>query len=102
MIITLTPQRRDDTLTASLSGEVLTLNGAAYDFGALGENTAMETGSPWIAGPVIRSEGEIALTLILPCPEDAPDAMRYPSPIRMTADGPVPLPAAPDAPEEPE
>ena len=101
MFITLTPQRRDDTLTASLSGDVLTLNETAHDFGALGEGEALETGSPWIVGPVIRSDGEIALTLILPCPENASDAMRFPDPIRLTADGPLPLPLPPAAPQEP-
>ena len=37
MQITLTPQRRDDTLTLTRSGDVLTINGEAFDFAAIPE-----------------------------------------------------------------
>ena len=37
MKITFTPQLRADVLSLSLDGDVLTVNGTAYDFGPLAE-----------------------------------------------------------------
>lgn len=95
-LITLSPMRRDDTLTVSVSGDVLVLNGEALDLGRLapGESLPAETlGGDWIASDILRHEsGEIALTLILPHGESAPEATRFPQPITVTADGPVQLP----------
>lgn len=96
IFITLSPQRRDDMLTATVAGDVLVLNGVSLDFGALASGETLpraEAGSDWIASDIVRSEsGEIAVTLILPHGPDAPEETRFPEPITMTADGPVPLP----------
>lgn len=101
MQIRFTPQRRDDALTLSRAGDVLTINGTAYDFtplpeGALLPRAAVDCG--WLASDVTRTGGQIRLTLILPHGADAPAARRDPAPLRLTADGPVALP--PETPPE--
>lgn len=94
--ISLSPQLHDDTLTATVAGDVLMLNGEALDLGTLppgGTLPRAEAGNDWIASDIVRREsGEIALTLILPHGAEAPEATRFPAPITVTADGPVPLP----------
>ncbi|RLL71292.1 hypothetical protein [Paenirhodobacter hankyongi] len=94
-LITLSPMRRDDTLAVSVAGDVLTLNGAALDLGALAPGESLpcdEIGCEWIASDIVRGEGgEIALTLILPHGAEATDARRFPQPVTVTADGPVAL-----------
>jgi len=94
--ISLSPQRRDDTLEASVTGDALLLNGVSLDFGALAAGETLPragAGSDWIASDIVRREdGEIALTLIVPHGPDAPEATRFPEPITVTGDGPVPLP----------
>jgi hypothetical protein len=95
MIINLSPQRRDDLLAASVAGDVLTLNGEAYDFGPLAEGDMLPRdghGCDWIVGDVTRTDGQITLTLILPHGANAPEATRFPSPISNPPDGPVALP----------
>ncbi len=95
MKITLTPQRRDDTLKVVKAKEVLTINGKKYDFsvvleGALLPKEAVDC--PWIAADVERIEGVLHLTLILPISADASEAARFPAPIIDPADGPLEFP----------
>lgn len=93
MIITLSPVRMDMTLTASLAGEVLVLNGTAYDFSALHEGeTQLPPDCPWMAGPVTRQAGRLRVMLILPHGPAAPQETLFPQPVSMDKDGPVPLP----------
>ena len=95
MILTLSPVRMDDTLTASVAGDVLTLNGTALDFGPLPNGATLPrhaVDNPWIAGDVSRDmAGVLTVPLILPHGGDAPEATRFPAPID-AGDGPVPLP----------
>lgn len=96
MEITLSPMRRDDTLTLSRAGDVLTVNGEDLDFSALGEGDilpASATGCEWLIGDITRTGGELVLTMILPHGADAPAATMFPDPITVTGDGPVTLPA---------
>jgi hypothetical protein len=95
MHITLSPVRLDETLTASRTGDVLTLNGAAFDFGPLPEDATLPAeaiDSPWIVGPVSRIDGELHLTLRLPHGPNPRHAVAFPEPIHVTEDGPIPLP----------
>ena len=97
MIIHLTPVRMDATLTASVAGDTLTLNGTAYDFGPLAEGATLPREAvpcDWLASDITRQGGEIVLTLLLPHGASAPDAMLHPRPLQ-AADGPVALPSAP-------
>ena len=96
MQITLTPQRRDDTLTLTRSGDVLTINGEAFDFTAIPEGGTLPRDAvacDWLASDVTRTEGVLHLTLILPHGVDAPQATLFPAALTLTGDGPVALPA---------
>jgi len=95
MQIILSPQNRDDRLTLERKGDVLTVNGEAFDFGPLPEGgtlPAAAIASAWFAGPVTRIGGVLHLTLILPHGHNAPEATRFPVPVT-AGDGPVALPA---------
>tara|TARA_R110000868_G_scaffold376497_1_gene641500 strand:+ start:760 stop:1074 length:315 start_codon:yes stop_codon:yes gene_type:complete len=95
MQINLSPQARFDRLTVSKSGDVLTINGIAYDFGPLPDGGTLPreaVGCDWLASDVERISGEIHLTLLLPHGSDAPEATRFPAPVTVTEDGPVALP----------
>ena len=101
MIISLTPVRKDATLTLHRAGDVLTVNGTPYDFGPLPEGGLLPrdaVGCDWIASDVTRTDGALHLTLILPhgpipwpVPPEA-EPVLFPAPIHVTADGPVALP----------
>ena len=96
MQIKLSPQYRSDRLTVSKSGDVLTVNGTAYDFGPLPDGGTLPRDAvdcEWLAFDVERIGGEIHLTLILPHGSNAPETTRFPAPITVTEDGPVALPA---------
>lgn len=104
MHITLSPVRMDETLTASRSGDVLTLNGEAFDFGPLPEGATLPAeaiDSEWIVGPVLRIDGELHLTLRLPHGPNPSEAVAFPEPVTVTADGPIPLPFDPAPEPEP-
>lgn len=95
MHITLSPVRLDETLTASLAGDVLTLNGDAFDFTQLPEGGTLPAeaiDSEWFVGPVERIDGELHLTLRLPHGPNPSQAVAFPEPIHVTEDGPILLP----------
>lgn len=98
MKITLSPANCNERLTASVAGDILTVNGLSLDFSDLEEGSSLPPGavsSQWIAGDVYRHAGEIHLTLLLPHGSDAPLETRYPVALHeaMTVtEGLVPLP----------
>jgi hypothetical protein len=95
MIINLTPQRRDDTLTVVKAGDILTINGEVFDFtqvpngGLLPKNAVT---CDWIVDDIKRISGELELTLILPNGPEASEAARFPQPLINVLDGEVQLP----------
>lgn len=94
MNISFSPMRRDDTLTVSLTGDILTLNGEAFDFSALPDGATLPRDAvacDWLDSDVERIGGVIHLTLILPHGADAPQSTLFPAPITAT-DGPITLP----------
>lgn len=94
MHLTFSPMRRDDTLALSRTGDVLTINGEAFDFSALPEGASLPRDAvacDWLAGDVERIGGVLHLSLILPHGANAPRETRFPVPI-MAGDGPVALP----------
>jgi hypothetical protein len=95
VILTLSPVRMDDTLTASVAGDVLTLNGEPLDFGPLPNGATLPreaVDNPWIAGDLSRDmAGVLTVPLILPHGGNAPEETRFPAPVD-AGDGPVPLP----------
>ena len=105
MHINLSPVRTDETLTASCTGDVLTLNGEPFDFGPLPEGATLPAeaiDSDWIVGPVSRINGELYLTLRLPHGPNPSQAVAFPEPIHVTKDGLIDLPFDPEPEELPE
>lgn len=98
MKIKLSPARMDEQLDATVSGDIITLNGTRINFGPLlnGETLPNESiNNKWIAGDVHRIDGEIHLTLVLPHGAAAPHETRFPAAydVPMTViRGAVPLP----------
>lgn len=92
MNIILFPQRRDDILTASKSGETLTLNGDAVDLSSVEEGEEYFTKHPWIIDPVTRVNGNIQVGIILPHGPDADESVRFPDSLIDPEDGPLNLP----------
>lgn len=94
MKIHFSPQRNEQRLTVSKSGDVLTINDVEYDFTPLGEGEQLPAGSidcDWITGNVTRKDGAIELCLLLPHGTDAPQQTLFPETI-IAEDGVVPLP----------
>lgn len=87
--------------SVSAQGDVLTINGEAFDFSQLQEGeTLMNSSSPpsitseYIKGDVTRENGYITLSLRLPYSYGADQSVRYPNPnpLVIDTDGPVTLP----------
>lgn len=95
MQISLSPQARNDTLTLTRSGDILTINGEDFDFSTLPDGATIPAGDvpcEWIVGPVDRIDGGIHLTLILPHGPNPPQAVAFPVQIVDPPDGPIALP----------
>lgn len=95
MKITFSPMRRDDTLTLSRTGDILTINGEAFDFSAVSDGATLPRDAvacEWLASDVERIGGVLHLMLILPSGPNATEETRFPQPITVTADGPIDLP----------
>jgi hypothetical protein len=96
MDITLTPQVCTDSLTLSKAGDILTINGDAFDFTFIIEGDILPQDAvdcPLLASDVTRTGGEIILTLILPIASDASEAARFPAPILNAPDGAIEVPS---------
>lgn len=96
MNITLTPQVRTDSLTLSKAGDILTINGDAFDFSFIAEGDVLPQDAvvcPLLASDVTRTGGEITLTLILPITLGASEDARFPAPILNALDGAIEVPA---------
>jgi len=95
MRISLSPIRMDAGLVVSKVGDMLTINGEVYDFSDLPDGATIPAGEipcEWIVGPVERVDGDLRLTLILPCGYDASQDRLYPTSIIDPADGPIVFP----------
>jgi len=96
MTINISPQRRDDTLSVTKSGDVLTINGVEFDFSRVPEGGVLPQDAvdcPWLASDVERVDGELVLTLLLPHGANASEAARFPQPLVDVPDGEVEFPA---------
>lgn len=95
MQINWSPVRRDEALTVTKQGDALTTNGEVFDFTTLLNGETLPRDAivcDWLASDVERVDGEIILTLILPHGANAPEETRFPQPVVMAGDGPVPVP----------
>jgi hypothetical protein len=102
MHITLTPVRGDRPRRLHRQGDVLTVDGEAYDFSALPEGATLPRDAvqgDWLGSDVERIGGAVHLTVILPHGADAPAATRFPAPVIDPPGGEVILPPH-DSPEE--
>ncbi|UVL16148.1 hypothetical protein LOY27_09920 [Pseudomonas atacamensis] len=102
MKIILSPQRRDDTLTLSKNGSVLTINGEAFDFSQMNEGDTLPRDAidcEWFVGDVEKVEGALVITLFLPNPENYSPEQAFPVPIVNIPDGPISLPLPLPVPE---
>ena len=95
MKLLFSPQRRDETLALSKSGDALTVNGMVYDFSPLPDGATLPREAidcEWICGDVSRINGELEIPILLPHGPDASEAARFPEPMAVTIDGEVVLP----------
>lgn len=102
MKITLSPMRHDTPLSLERAGDVLTINGEAFDFGPLTDGATLPCAAvdcEWLVSDVERIDGALHFTLRLPQGPDAPHETRFPAPIIDPPDGPVALPIY-DMPQE--
>lgn len=100
MNITFTPQLRDDITLASLSkaGDVLTINGTAYDFSVI-PNGQVAYSDAFAGEMVVHASrdfsGELSVTLRLPYANpNAPASVIFPDPIQNAPDGAIGVPGA--------
>lgn len=103
MLISLSPQRRDDVLQVSKSGDILTINGQAFDFSELPDSATIPAGEvpcDWITGPVERIGGELHLTLILPHGPNPSPEVASPTPLVNPPDGVLSIPRDPEPVDE--
>ena len=95
MKLTFTPMRRDDTLSVSVAGDVLSLNGTEFDLSGIPEGATLPRAAvtcDWLASDIERIGGALHLALILPHGDHAPHETLFPTSINVTTDGPVALP----------
>jgi hypothetical protein len=95
MRIKLSPQRRDDTLDVVKTGDILTVNGEAFDLTPMGEGDTLPRSaidSLWFAGDVDKLDGELTLTLLLPNPWNYSPEQAFPVDLVDVPDGPVAFP----------
>lgn len=95
MKIILHPQRRDGLFTVEKRGEALVISGQRFDFSTLPEGAAIPAdaiSSDIFCGPVERINGDVVVNLILPHGPNPSQAVAFPQPITVQADGDVPLP----------
>ena len=95
MIIKLCPQRRDDELVLSKRSDVLTINGERFDFRGVPEGAVLPASAvdcEFVVGDVTRLDGELIITLLLPCGPEATESARFPFDIVSPPEGNVSLP----------
>ncbi|WP_062116624.1 hypothetical protein [Collimonas pratensis] len=90
MIITLSPQRREDALVVSVSGDALTINDEVFDFSVVPDGAELPADAiacGFITGSVERIAGVLHLTLVLPHGADPSPHIAFPTPIINPPDG---------------
>lgn len=95
MKITMTSQRRDDTIVVSKSGDTLTINGIAYDFSVIPDGATLPASAvdcEYVTGDVERINGVLHLSLILPHGPNPEQEVAFPAPIINPPDGVLELP----------
>lgn len=105
MRVNLSPTRSDEALEVSKRGDVLTINGKAFDFSVIPEGAmlpAAAVATPWLAGEIHREGGVLELTLVLPHGRNPSQAVAFPEPLLDPPDGLLALPFDPPDEEAPD
>lgn len=96
MIIKLSPQRRYDNLSLNKNGDVLTINGEAFDFSVVPNGATLPKDAitcEFISGDVERDEvGVLTVPIILPLSATPTPEQAFPADIVNPPDGEVILP----------
>ncbi len=95
MKIRFSPIRSDANLTLVRAGDVLVVNGEAYDLSGIPEGATLPreaVAGDWLGDDITRQDGALQVTVILPHGPGAAPHSLFPSSIVMTEDGNVPLP----------
>lgn len=82
-------------LTVTKAGDVLTINGEAFDFSTLPDGATIPAGEvpcEWVVGPVERIGGDLHVTLLLPHGADPSPAVAFPNALIDPPDGPLVIP----------
>lgn len=98
MRIKFSPQRRDDRLEVVKHGDVLTINGRAFDFGPVPEGATLPASAvdcEFFVGDIERIDGALHLTLLLPHGPNPSQNVAFPAPLTVLDDGPVAMPFDP-------
>ncbi|PKH12592.1 hypothetical protein BI292_06170 [Pseudomonas sp. 43NM1] len=102
MKIKLSSIRSDETLSVTVEGDTLVVNGQAFDFSPVGDGDTLPRGaikSDWFDGDVERIDGQLIVTLLLPIPSNYSPEQAFPADLINVPNGPVTFPAPlPDAP----
>lgn len=88
--ISFSPIRSDESMSLEVEGDALIINGETFDFTTLPEGASLpcaEVACRWLVSDVVRSDGQISLTLILPHGANAPHETLFPASITVTSDG---------------
>lgn len=95
MRISFSPQRRDDNLEVYKQGDVLTINGEVFDFSELPNGATLPQGaidSEWFASDVVRINGGLSFTLLLPHAPNPTENVAFPETIVNPPNGRIKLP----------
>ncbi|MBT3142921.1 hypothetical protein [Falsiruegeria litorea] len=104
MRLSFSPVRRDDQYELVKIGDTLTINGEAFDFSPIPEGATLPRAAvdcDWLASDVVRIDGVLHLTLMLPHGPRAPQETLFPTSME-PVDGKITLPSfnAPVVPKE--
>lgn len=95
MKITLVPQRRDDAIVVSKSGDTLAFNGITYNFSVIPDGATLPASAvdcEYITGNIERINGVLQISLVLPHGPNPSQAVAFPEPLINPADGVLELP----------
>ncbi len=95
MRISFSPQRRDDKLSVSKAGDVLTINGEVFDFSIIPEGAdlpAEAVACDFVVGTLQRTGGSLHLQLLLPHGPHPSSAVAFPVDLVEPPDGMLAIP----------
>ncbi|WP_230848476.1 hypothetical protein [Pseudomonas amygdali] len=94
--------KREQTLEVIKNGDILTINGEAFDFSPMPEGATLPVSaikSEWFFGDAERTNGVLTLVMWLPLPANYSQEQAFPRDLVNVPDGPVvfpkPLPTPP-------